>query len=304
MNRKLKVIVLSLLFVLAFPVSVKASVVAPVQSDPTGYVEDYAGVISSETKRYIKEVNDNLVNNYSGCIVVVTVDYYKASSIEDYALAIFNQWKIGDSKTNDGTLLLLSIGDDDYYFCIGTGLENKFQISEVSDILWDYTEPDFADKDYDAAVRKTVGAVEDKLIDIYNQSHHVNPDPTPRPQQRESSALSLLMVIILLVVIIIMIRNNRKRRVYYSTHTPPHYSSHYTYHPSGHYNGYHPSSSYNSYHSGSSYHSSGSSSYSSGSSWSSGSSHSSSSSYSSHSSSSSSRPSGGSSRGAGAGRNR
>ena len=133
--------------------NVSASIKVPERTSSTTWVEDYANVLSDETEAYIQKQSQILADDYSACIMVVTVDFV-TGNIDDYALSMFNQWKIGDSSLNNGVLLLLSIGDDDYYMMLGRCLEDDFPIYDVQQLLDDYLEPSFAAKDYDTGVRK------------------------------------------------------------------------------------------------------------------------------------------------------
>ncbi len=80
----------------------------------------------------------------------VTVDTTSPNTTFDYALALFNEWGIGDAQKNNGLLVLLAIGDDDYYTIEGTGLERNLPTSELSALWNEYLEPGFAAKDYSA----------------------------------------------------------------------------------------------------------------------------------------------------------
>ncbi|MBR0137641.1 MAG: TPM domain-containing protein [Erysipelotrichaceae bacterium] len=315
MKRFIKSFLIFLLSVSVMYLPVKASITVPDRTDPNGYVEDFAGVLSAETEQYINNLNYDLVSNYSGCVVVVTINYYQGTSIRDDALAIFNNWKIGDASTNDGVLFLMAIGDDDYYVMTGKGVaeENTLIPSALGEMFGEYTEDYFASGDYDNCAKSTAAELVHRLKDIYNAKHGNGGNGgggggnTNTASDIFMEILGLLFVILMIYLIIRLIvgvfrsirpspsyttsnyrlnRNTpyyrRARRVYYR---PPTYHS--TWPSSG---------GSGTYHSGSSYHSSSSSH--------SSSSHSSSS-YSSHSSSSYSRPSmpsGGSSRGSGSGR--
>ena len=74
--------------------SVSASIVVPERTSDTTWVMDYANVLTDETERHVQDYSQMLADKYSACITVVTVDF-ATGSIDDYALAIFNKWKLG-----------------------------------------------------------------------------------------------------------------------------------------------------------------------------------------------------------------
>ena len=271
---------------------VTASITVPERTSNTTWVEDYANVLTPSTEQYIQQYSQQLADEHSACIVVVTVDFVQGS-IDDYALSIFNQWKIGDKSLNNGVLLLLSVGDEDYYMMIGRGLEDDFPIYDIQNLLDDYLEPDFAVGDYDSGVMSVYRETYDYMQNnIYGNQGSGSTDYDDS-NDAFYTFMGILFIILAFIFILSIIRAIRRSRRYY---TP------YTYYTRPRYRTYHsPFSSRPSHYNGwdrpSSYHSSSGSGYS----GSSSSSHSSSS-HSSHSSFGSGSSFGGSSRGAGAGR--
>ena len=298
MKKTITCLFLSILMLCSTLSNVSATINVPERTSNTTWVEDYAGVLSESTENYIQNYSQVLADEYSACIVVVTVDFV-IGSIDDYCLSIFNRWQIGDATLNNGILLLLSIGDDDYYMMIGRGLEDKFPISDIQTLLNRYLEPSFAIGEYDRGVRSVFEQTYQYVVnEIYGNpsgggGSHTNNTSTDYGISvfQIIIAIALIAVAIILFMAILSSRVSTARyyrpTVYYTRPRYRTYRSPYTYTPS-HFNGYdRPSSSSSSSYSG------GGSSYSGGGS----SSHSSS----SHSSGSG-RSSGGSSRGAGAGR--
>ena len=103
----LTVLVLVLMAVPAFAVALPDA--------PTGYVYDGANVLSSSTESYIERTGSALAEACGAEVVVATVDFTDGEDIADYAYDLFNKWGIGDKKANNGLLILLSIGAEDYY---------------------------------------------------------------------------------------------------------------------------------------------------------------------------------------------
>ena len=78
-----------------------------------------------------------------------------------------NEWGIGSSSENNGVLLLLSIGEQDYQCIQGSGLEDSLSTMTLSRILQEDLEPDFAAGDYDAGVQKTFDTLYRQVCAIY-----------------------------------------------------------------------------------------------------------------------------------------
>ena len=132
------------------------------------YVLDRADVLSDDTEGEIIFSNDLLNKACGAQIVVVTLETTGSESIDDYATELFNTWGIGDAKKGNGFLLLLAIGDDDYYAVCGDGLQPKFTSGALKDYFDRYLETDFAAGRYDAGVKKFFEAVFQRVADAYN----------------------------------------------------------------------------------------------------------------------------------------
>lgn len=154
-----------LLFTSLFIAGIPGIIVNADTLEPTKefYVNDYADVISAEVEDEIIDLGYQLEEQTGAQIALVTVDFTNGDSLETYAMELFNTWGIGSAEKNDGLLILLSIGDDDYWVTQGEGLEDTLTSGKISSILQKYLEPDFAAKDYSAGAKKTYEAFAKRL---------------------------------------------------------------------------------------------------------------------------------------------
>src|SRR5262245_58000738 len=83
---------------------------------PTGYVNDYAGVIDSQRKEKMELTLTNLDREQGIQFAVVTVDTTGGQDIFDYSLAVARGWGLGSKDTNKPSLLLLVAIKDRKYF--------------------------------------------------------------------------------------------------------------------------------------------------------------------------------------------
>lgn len=132
------------------------------------YYLDNANVLSEALEGEIFFCNKLLYDACGAQIVVVTVDSTGNAAIDDYAYDLFNSWGIGDAAKNNGFLLLLAIGDDDYYARTGSGLDSRFSASTIKQYYDRYLEEDFAAKRYEAGVKKFFEAVFKRISDTYS----------------------------------------------------------------------------------------------------------------------------------------
>ena len=148
-----KALSLLLSLALAFCLAVPALAAYPDRPE-NQYVLDEADVLSEETEQEIIAENQDLFQETGAQIVVVAVDFLDGEEIDDYAYSLFNIWGIGSQERNNGLLLLLAIGEENYYAQAGTGIEDYFDGAKLQDMLDEYLEPDFATREYDAGVEK------------------------------------------------------------------------------------------------------------------------------------------------------
>jgi uncharacterized protein len=176
MNRKFKLFALiaAIVFMLVF-MGTTVTAYDVVQPDGS-FCLDKVGVISDSTKTYITERNMNLEQNCKGaqmCVVVLDSIGF-GTDIEEYAADVFSSWQIGRSGEDNGVLILMLIGDQNYWIMPGTGLENVLTTAALSTVINVYCEPSFAEQDYDTAVLKTFT----RLNELICQDYGVNPEGT------------------------------------------------------------------------------------------------------------------------------
>ena len=90
---------------------------------PTGYVNDFAGIIDDSYKLQIESMISELEKNTTVEIAVVTINSLEGATIDDYAVNLFKEWGIGKKGKDNGLLILISKEDREYRFEVGYGIE-------------------------------------------------------------------------------------------------------------------------------------------------------------------------------------
>ena len=137
------------------------------------YVLDSQGVISASTAEHIDAMNDSLFAQTGAQIVVQVVETTGEEDIDLYTEKEFERLGVGSAERDNGILLVLALKNyyngapvGDYYMGWGSGFDYG-ETEDLSNILWNYMEADFAAGDYDAAVRVTFDAMAEYLGDLY-----------------------------------------------------------------------------------------------------------------------------------------
>lgn len=154
---------------LLLPAAAQAQAALPEPTDAF-YVNDYANVIDAATEALIVQNGSALAALNGAQVVIVTIDFAGERSLSDYAADLFNQWGVGDADQNNGVMLVMSIGDDDYWAVQGRGLESTLTSGMIDSILYDYLEPDFAVQDYDAGAKKVYAAFVRQLGGVWSEN--------------------------------------------------------------------------------------------------------------------------------------
>src|SRR5579875_2094738 len=75
---------------------------------PVGYVNDFAGVLSPSTIRNVDDLCEQVETKAHAQIAVVTIKTLdNGQSIEEFATALEDKWKVGERGTDRGVLMIL-----------------------------------------------------------------------------------------------------------------------------------------------------------------------------------------------------
>lgn len=116
------------------------------------YVQDYAGVLTNESKNRINSLGSQIAAKTKAQVVVVTVKGLEGAALEDYSLAILREWGIGDKTLNNGVLMLIAVSDRESRIEVGYGLEGALPDAKTGRIQDEYMIPWFQQGDYDKGI--------------------------------------------------------------------------------------------------------------------------------------------------------
>lgn len=170
---------------------------------PTGFVNDYVGVIDSATKQALetklRAFRDKTGVEIGVAIVRTTGD----RDIFDYSLAVARGWKIGaKADDNPSALLFIAIDDRKYFTQISRDLEDELPDSLAGSIQRTYLVPEFRKGNYAKGISDTIDAyiatIEKRLSSSPAQtpvSGDENNNDTEIISTGSCCALSLLIIV-------------------------------------------------------------------------------------------------------------
>src|ERR1700729_986239 len=126
---------------------------------PTGYVNDFAGVLSPSTKSNLENLCTQVDRQAHAQIAVVTVKTMDGDqSIEEFATALEDKWKVGAKGTDRGVLMLFVMTPRRGRIEVGYGLEGILNDAKVGDIGRSMV-PAATQGDYNTAIPLGVGQI-------------------------------------------------------------------------------------------------------------------------------------------------
>ncbi len=143
---------LAIVLLLVAPATVLTAETVGNLPTPTGYVNDFAGVLTPATKASLEDLCTQVDRQAHAQIAVVTIKSLdNDQSIDEFATALEDKWKVGPKGTDRGVLLIVSITPRKYRIEVGYGLEGILNDAKVGDIGRAMV-PALSQNDYNTAI--------------------------------------------------------------------------------------------------------------------------------------------------------
>ena len=120
-----------------------ASPLAAALPPPSGYVNDFASVLTEDDRVYLDLFLRALERDTTAEVVVVTVTSLEGLSIEEYANRLFANWGIGKRAQDNGILLLVAPAERRVRIEVGYGLEGSLPDGLAGEIIRTDIVPEF-----------------------------------------------------------------------------------------------------------------------------------------------------------------
>lgn len=172
--------ILALIFGVVFAVSFPA---------PTGFVNDFANVLTTEQKQTLETNLSNFEKQTGNEISVAIIKNLSGNTIENVAVKIFEEWKIGKKSQDNGVLFLVAVDDRKLKIETGYGIEAKLTDGKAGEIIRNIIAPKFKQNDYFGGISDGVTAIE-KII----------AEPTPIKVNPKISLSPFLWLLIPLII--------------------------------------------------------------------------------------------------------
>ncbi|HRL26299.1 MAG TPA: YgcG family protein [Alcaligenes sp.] len=141
-----------------------------------GWVTDTTGTLSADQKARLDSQLKALEQDKGAQVVVLMVPTTGEDTIEQYALRVFDTWKIGRQNVDDGILLLVAKDDRRMRIQTGYGLEGAVTDLQSGRIIREQMMPRFREGDFYGGIQ----AATDSLAGLVN-GEDLPPPPKTAP---------------------------------------------------------------------------------------------------------------------------
>jgi uncharacterized protein len=160
-----------------------------------GRVTDLTGTLKPEQVASLEQLLRSFEARKGSQIAVLIVPTTAPETVEQYALRVGEQWKIGRKKVDDGAILVVAKDDRALRIEVGYGLEGALNDATASRIIREVIVPRFREGDFSGGISAGV----DRMIRV------IDGEPLPAPAKAAppvgEGVLQILPVLLILAVV-------------------------------------------------------------------------------------------------------
>lgn len=145
-------------------------------------VTDITGTLSTSEQQSLTQQLQDITQKTRAQVAVLIVPSTGDDSIEQYATRVFDNWRLGDAKRNDGILIVVAWSDRTVRIQVGYGLEEKVTDALAGDIIRSNMIPAFKQQKLAKGLELAINALNNQLT-----SQHQYPT---NPSESESASSS------------------------------------------------------------------------------------------------------------------
>lgn len=161
-----------------------------------GRVNDYANMLSPGASQRLEQALAEFENSDSTQIVVLTINSLEGESLEEYAIKVAEAWRIGQTKLDNGAILLIAKQERKIRIEVGRGLEGVLTDLVSGRIIRGDISPFFKNNDYDAGITAGVASV----MQVVRGEYKAQPRDLKQGKKSAEPVFTLLVFLLVAVV--------------------------------------------------------------------------------------------------------
>ena len=169
----------------------------------TGRVVDQATTLTSEQKATLEQTLQAFEARKGSQLAVLIVPTTAPETIEQYALRVAEQWKLGRKKVDDGAVLVVAQNDRALRIEVGYGLEGALTDATSKRIISEIIVPRFKAGDFHGGI--TAGV--DQIIRV------IDGEPLPKPNGKSAAGMADIQQYVPVILILALVVGGLLRSV-------------------------------------------------------------------------------------------
>jgi uncharacterized protein len=161
----------------------------------TGRVTDLTGTLTREQQAGLERMLQEFEARKGTQLAVLIVPTTKPEPIEQFALRVGEQWKIGRKKVDDGAILVVAKEDRTVRIEVGYGLEGVLNDATASRIIREIIVPRFREGDFYGGINAAL----DRMMRL------IDGEPLPEPARSSPAAEGGLMQVLPVLLIVALV---------------------------------------------------------------------------------------------------
>ncbi len=155
-------------------------------------VNDYAGMLSPETKSRLEQKLTLFERDQSTQIVVLTIPSLQGDDIDQFAIKVAESWQVGQKGKDNGVILILAKAERKVRIEVGRGLQGVLPDITAGQIIRNIMRPYLKDGNFDQGI--SVGI--DAIITATKGEFKASPGESKKqPQSKAPSLITLLLIL-------------------------------------------------------------------------------------------------------------
>ena len=175
-------------------------------------VNDLANILSPSEKASLESQLEQIEKQTSAQIVILTVNTTSPEEIEQYAIRVVEDWKIGQKEKDNGVLLLAALDDRKFRIEVGYGLEGDFTDAYTKMLITKIIVPNFKSGNFHNGFKDVISNMSEILLgtSTYDESSsHKAWSNNQRSQKKGNSKTAIIVIAIFALTFARVIKNKK-----------------------------------------------------------------------------------------------
>ena len=164
----------------------------------TGRVNDLARMLSPEASTRLEQKLAGFERETTNQVAVLTIASLQGDDIDQFAIRVAEQWKLGQQGKDNGVLLIMAQAERKVRIEVGMGLQGVLPDITASRIIREVMRPYLKTGNFDQGISAGVDAIMAATKGEFKASAQ---DATTRPHKKKSSFSTFLVITVIVAVI-------------------------------------------------------------------------------------------------------